>query len=146
MCGSCDLRQTSGVGPIDLDLAAVERDDVVRPDSIGVAVHRVDQEGSVVLFDGGWCDLQYWSGRLSDEPIEKAPGYPQAPTGPALGRSATDAGTEILRWRCIKSLRRVSMPCSRDDLAVSETWYPLALKVGGRTLFLLWGSPLGSTH
>jgi hypothetical protein len=32
------------------------------------------------------------------------------------------------------------VPCSRNDLAMSETWYPLALKVDGRTLFLLWVS------
>src|SRR5262249_49083932 len=34
----------------------------------------------------------------------------------------------------------VSVRHLRNDLAMSEIWYPLALRVGGRTLFLLWVS------
>jgi hypothetical protein len=37
-------------------------------------------------------------------------------------------------------VRYVFVLCSRNDVAMSETWYPLALRVGGRTLFLLWDS------
>lgn len=53
-----------------------ERDAVADPDSIGVDVRLGVQEGSVVLFKGGWCDLAYWSGSPSDEPVIEAPGYP----------------------------------------------------------------------
>ena len=36
-----------------------ERGVVADPDSIGVKVRLGDQEGSVVLFKGGWCDVEY---------------------------------------------------------------------------------------
>jgi hypothetical protein len=39
-----------------------ERDAAADPDLIGVEVRLGVQEGSVVLFKGGWCDLAYWSG------------------------------------------------------------------------------------
>lgn len=51
------------------------RAEVLRPDSIGVAVRRHPKEGEVVLFVGGWCDVDYWSGSSPDEPIAEAPGY-----------------------------------------------------------------------
>jgi len=35
----------------------IERDAAADPDSIGVEVRLGVQEGSVVLFKGGWCDL-----------------------------------------------------------------------------------------
>jgi len=43
-------------------------------------------------------------------------------------------------------LRHVSGLCLRNDSVVSETWYPLALRVGGRTLFLLWSSDDGALN
>ena len=49
------------------------RAQVVRPDSVGIAVRRGLKEGEVVLFDGAWCDVVFWSGNLSDEPYQAAP-------------------------------------------------------------------------
>jgi hypothetical protein len=45
-------------------------------DSIGTVVRRGRQEGTIVLFDGGWCDLSFWSGNPGDDPVVEAPGYP----------------------------------------------------------------------
>lgn len=50
------------------------RDEVIDADSVGVAVHKGVQEGHLVLFRGGWADLDYWSGRPGDEPRVEAPG------------------------------------------------------------------------
>jgi hypothetical protein len=44
-------------------------------DSVGVAVRRHEQEGRLVVFRGGWADLEYWSGRPCDEPVTEAPGW-----------------------------------------------------------------------
>jgi hypothetical protein len=52
------------------------RAEAVRADSIGIAVRRNSQEGEVVLFDGAWCDLSFWSGDTADSPVQEAPGYP----------------------------------------------------------------------
>jgi len=38
-----------------------------------------------VLFKGGWCDLEYWSGSPSDEPVIEAPGYPEGLTVEGFG-------------------------------------------------------------
>lgn len=43
--------------------------------SIGVHVTRGEQEGFLVLYAGGWCDLLYWSGDAADEPVDEAPGW-----------------------------------------------------------------------
>jgi hypothetical protein len=53
------------------------RAEVVRADSIGIAVQRDSQEGELVLFDGAWCDVSFWSGDAADSPVEEAPGYPE---------------------------------------------------------------------
>lgn len=50
-----------------------QRSEVVDPDSIGVALRKGSQEGSVVLFRGGWADFLYWDG--AEEVIDEAPGY-----------------------------------------------------------------------
>src|SRR5262245_22804579 len=63
-----------------------EREAVADPDSIGVAVRLGVQEGSVVPFKGGWCDLEYWSGGASDDPDIEAPGYPGGLTVAEFGR------------------------------------------------------------
>ena len=42
---------------------------------MGVTVRRGSQEGSVVLFAGGWADLIYWSGDPAFEPVSDAPGW-----------------------------------------------------------------------
>ncbi|HEX4454664.1 MAG TPA: hypothetical protein VH143_27580 [Kofleriaceae bacterium] len=51
------------------------RGDVRDADSIGIRCTKGDREGSLVLFKGGWCDLEYWSGDIADEPLTEAPGY-----------------------------------------------------------------------
>lgn len=51
-----------------------DRDEVTDPDSVGISVHLQEQEGRLVIFRGGWADLEYWTGRCSDDPEIAAPG------------------------------------------------------------------------
>jgi hypothetical protein len=51
-----------------------DRSEVADADSVGVEIRKEGQEGRLVIFLGGWADLEYWSGRLSDEPVIEAPG------------------------------------------------------------------------
>jgi len=51
-----------------------ERVEVCDPDSVGVRVTKGQQEGSFVLFVGGWADLLYWDGE-SDQVLDEAPGW-----------------------------------------------------------------------
>ena len=44
-------------------------------DSAGVALCKGEKEGRLVVFRGGWADLEYWSGRPCDEPVTEAPGW-----------------------------------------------------------------------
>jgi hypothetical protein len=44
-------------------------------DSIGARCTKGDQEGAVVLFTGGWADLEYWSGDVDEEPLMEIVGY-----------------------------------------------------------------------
>jgi hypothetical protein len=37
-------------------------------------VRKHQQEGKLVVFDGGWADLEYWGGGPSDEPVLETPG------------------------------------------------------------------------
>jgi hypothetical protein len=53
----------------------VNRAEVIEADSLGVALHKGDQEGRLVLFRGGWADMEYWSGDRGDEPLLEAPGW-----------------------------------------------------------------------
>jgi hypothetical protein len=82
-CKPSSERDRARDGPPSLK---TDRDDVADPDSIGVTVHLGVQEGSVVLFRGGWCDVEYWSGDASDEPVMGAPGYPDTLTVDEYGR------------------------------------------------------------
>jgi hypothetical protein len=52
-----------------------DRDDVRDPLSIGIRCTKGDQAGTLVLFKGGWADLEYWSGDSSAEPLVEAPGW-----------------------------------------------------------------------
>lgn len=54
---------------LNIDRSAVRGDY-----SLGVVVRHAGQEGELILYAGGWCDLKYWSG-LDEEPIEEAPGW-----------------------------------------------------------------------
>lgn len=52
-----------------------DRGQVTEPDSVGVTLRKHRQEGRLVVFRGGWADLEYWGGGLSDEPVLEAPGW-----------------------------------------------------------------------
>ena len=52
-----------------------DRDQVVEPDSVGVMVRKHQQEGRLVVFLGGWADLEYWGGGPSDRPVIEASGW-----------------------------------------------------------------------
>jgi hypothetical protein len=52
-----------------------DRGQVAKPDAVGVRVTKHKQEGQLVIFRGGWADLEYWGGRSSDEPLVEAPGW-----------------------------------------------------------------------
>ncbi len=54
---------------------ATNRATVGEPYSVGVEVHRGTEEGRLVLYAGGWADLEYWSGSTSDEVVDRVPGY-----------------------------------------------------------------------
>lgn len=81
--GPVTWRDQEGGWPASLK---TEREAVADPDSIGVRVRLGVQEGSVVLFKGGWCDLEYWSGSACAEPVMEAPGYPGGMTVEEFGR------------------------------------------------------------
>jgi hypothetical protein len=49
--------------------------EAVRGDySVGVRVRRGDEEGQLVVYAGGWCDLEFWAGRADCKPLAEAPG------------------------------------------------------------------------
>ena len=49
-----------------------DRSQVTSADSIGISLGKGEQEGEVVLFDGGWCDFVYWDGR-AEEAVQETP-------------------------------------------------------------------------
>jgi hypothetical protein len=51
-----------------------ERHEVLDADSVGVRLHKGAQEGAVVLFSGGWVDLEYWDG-VSADVVQDVPGW-----------------------------------------------------------------------
>jgi hypothetical protein len=51
-----------------------DREEVTDADSVGVVVRNQEQEGRLVIFRGGWADLEYWIGQHSDDPVAEAPG------------------------------------------------------------------------
>jgi hypothetical protein len=52
-----------------------ERATIADPDSVGVRLWRGAKEGSVVLYVGGWADVEYWSGDENDDVVLEAPGW-----------------------------------------------------------------------
>ena len=61
-------------------------------DSIGVSVRRGSSEGSLVLFKGGWADLEFWDGL--GNPMLSAPGWPD-------GMSVEDFGALLDRFAAL---------------------------------------------
>jgi len=72
--------QTS-VNDVTTDRGAVRGDY-----SVGVKASRGDAEAELVVYAGGWCDLLFWSGRVTDAPIDEAPGWEDWLDLEALGR------------------------------------------------------------
>jgi hypothetical protein len=48
-----------------------DRSQVTEPDSAGVTVRKGEQQGRLVVFRGGWADLEYWSGGSSDGQVTR---------------------------------------------------------------------------
>lgn len=69
--GSLTWRDISGPWPYPL---REDRGQVAEADSVGITVSKHEQEGRLVIFGGGWADLEFWSGDLSEEPVAEAPG------------------------------------------------------------------------
>ncbi len=63
-----------------------DRREVADADSVGVEVRKQEQEGRLVVFRGGWADLEYWTGRRCDEPVLEAPGVDDPLTIPDIER------------------------------------------------------------
>lgn len=61
-------------------------------DSIGISVRRGNSEGSLVLFKGGWADLEFWDG--ANDPVLSAPGWPD-------GLSVEDFGELLDRFAAL---------------------------------------------
>jgi hypothetical protein len=70
--GALTWRDAAGPWPFHL---VGDRGQVAEPDSVGVMIRKHEQEGQLVVFRGGWADLEYWSGSPSDEPMIEAPGW-----------------------------------------------------------------------
>ena len=49
-------------------------DDVRGDYSVGVRVRYGAQEGELVVYAGGWCDLHYWAGDGGGDVLSEAPG------------------------------------------------------------------------
>lgn len=67
--GSVTWRETDEGWP---QAFKTDRSQVTSADSIGISLRKGEQEGQVVLFDGGWCDFIYWDGR-AEETVQDAP-------------------------------------------------------------------------
>ncbi|NYJ75608.1 hypothetical protein [Allobranchiibius huperziae] len=50
------------------------RAQAVVPDSVGVCLRKGEQYGRVVLFKGGWADLEYWDADPGID-VHEAPGW-----------------------------------------------------------------------
>jgi hypothetical protein len=51
----------------------VSREEAAQPDSVGFRVTKDPAQGAVVLFDGGWADIEWWTGTADSEPEVSAP-------------------------------------------------------------------------
>ena len=51
------------------DQVVAGRAQASEPDSVGVKVTRGDEEGQVVLYDGGWADVEYWAGDVANDAV-----------------------------------------------------------------------------
>lgn len=68
--GPLTWREHGGGWPVSL---TTNRLDILKPDSIGIRLQKGESEGTLVVFEGGWADLLYWSGSANDEVVIDAP-------------------------------------------------------------------------
>lgn len=54
---------------------STDRQQVIEPDSLGLRVRGGDQEGTLVVFRGGWADLTYVDLATSVDPVVEAVGW-----------------------------------------------------------------------
>ena len=68
---------------------ATDRHEVRGAYSVGGHVTSEEQEGSLVLHAGGWCDLRYWSGDAADQPVDETPVGRKRSTSSGSSRCST---------------------------------------------------------
>jgi hypothetical protein len=61
-------------GQTTVNPLTTKRADVRGDYSVGIRVRCGDEEGELVVYSGGWCDLDYWPGKPDSEPLAEAPG------------------------------------------------------------------------
>ena len=52
------------------------RSEISDPDSVGFRIRHGNAEGAVVLFRGGWADVEWWLGTADSDPEISAPEIP----------------------------------------------------------------------
>ena len=72
VAGPVTRKDVGGPGPYPF---REDRRKAAEADSVGAAVRKGEQEGRLVVFRGGWADLEYWGGRPCDEPVLEVPGW-----------------------------------------------------------------------
>ena len=77
----------------------VGRENAAEPDSVCVEVRAGAEEGRVVLYAGGWADLEYWDGASSDGGLFETVGYDGPLTQEDFGRALDDFGAQFRRNR-----------------------------------------------
>jgi hypothetical protein len=70
----------------------VSRDRAVQPDSVGFRLNRGVAEGGIVLFDGGWADVEWWDGTTNDPEVS-------APDIESIDAFAAFLDGALARWR-----------------------------------------------
>ena len=76
------LRAGLQVGPVTwadgqttVNEIATDRDQVRGDHSVGIRAQSGAAEGALVLYAGGWCDFEFWSGDPADKPVMEIPGW-----------------------------------------------------------------------
>lgn len=61
-------------GQTTVNQITTHREDVRGEYSVGVRIRDGAQEGELVVYAGGWCDLDYWAGDAGSDVLAEAPG------------------------------------------------------------------------
>jgi hypothetical protein len=51
-----------------------DRGAVVDPDSIGIQLRKGQQEADLILYRGGWADVEFWTGDPADDVVMRVEG------------------------------------------------------------------------